>query len=475
MKLSWKILWNTFIWVLIALSIGGTIFISIFFEKSISDARETIIEKNRMQKVEIATLMNNYNRLTYQNEDMAVKAVIQTLKTNWSQESELYRIRYWNGEILDEKNSIDCDWEIKMSTPTQEQFFHAVYKNGNKYYLQGISCLVLNDNTIVIENMEDISAIFEMREEQSILFLKITIIIGILAAVCNFFLSKWMTRSIKELEKITTMVANGKLDARVEKISDDEIGSLSRKFNEMAETLENNIIELREASRRQEDFVGCFSHELKTPLTSIIGYADLLRSKKLDEETRFEAANYIFNEGKRLENLSLKMLELLVERKKELDLSEISIDQLVLEVLTIMKNKIDVKRIRIQLEMKKVIAYVDSDLIKTVIINLLDNAIKADEVEGIIKIMLEHENGEIILSVCDNGCGIPNEDVNRITEAFYMVDKAQSRSSGGVGLGLAISSQIMELHNGRIEFASEVDKGTKVTLRWKEKKICEEK
>jgi signal transduction histidine kinase len=194
----------------------------------------------------------------------------------------------------------------------------------------------------------------------------------------------------------------------------------------------------------------------------------------VDEDTKFVAANYIFHEGKRLENLSLKMPELIVERKKGLNLRKTSINQVVTEALTIMKSKLSEKEIRLQVEMEKINAYVDSDLMKTVFINLLDNAIKAVEINGDVKIVLKRENDEIIINVCDNGCGIAKEDVNRITEAFYMVDKSRSRRNGGVGLGLSICHQIMELHNGQIEFESEVEKGTKVTLKWREQIVCEE-
>lgn len=469
MKFSWKILLNTFIWVLIALSIGGTLLISISFNKSILEAREKIIEKNQMQKVAIATLMSNYNRLAYENEDMALNAVLRTLETNWEHNNGLYRIRYWNGDVLSETNPKEISWNIQMTLPSEKHFNHAIYKIGDSYYLQGISCLILNKETIAIENMEDVSSIFETRETQSKIFLRITFVIGMLAAISNYFFTKWLTASIKELENVTSLVTKGDLGARVKKITNDEIGSLSRKFNIMADTLENNMKELKEESNRQKDFVGSFSHELKTPLTSIIGYADLLRTHKMDEETHFEAANYIFLEGKRLENLSLKMLELLVERNKELEYKNTAINQLVRDVLIIMKSRIDEKEITLQLEIDSINSFVDADLMKTVIMNLLDNAIKAVNEKGIINIILTHEDVDIIMSVTDNGCGIPKEDVSRLTEAFYMVDKSRSRSYGGVGLGLSICKQIMELHNGRIEFESEEGKGTKVIIRWKEK------
>ena len=467
-KFSWKILLNTFIWVLITLSIGGTWLISISFKKSIVEAREDILDKNLMQKVTITTLMSNYNRLAYQNEDMAIKAVLRTLETNWEHSNSQYRIKYWDGEVLSEKNIEEIQWKIPMPQPTEKEFYHGVYKVGDRYYMQGVSCLLFYEETIVIENMEDITTIFETREEQSKIFLKITLVIGMLAAICNYFLSKWLTASIKELEKVTSLVADGDLGARVKKISKDEIGSLSQKFNDMADTLENNIKELKEESIRQKDFVGSFSHEIKTPLTSIIGYADLLRTHKVDEETRFEAANYIFLEGKRLENLSLKMLELLVERKKEPDYKNCSITQLVEEVLMTMKLRMDEKKIKLKVDMESISSFVDKDLMKTVIINLLDNAIKAVEAKGVISIILISCNKDIVMSVIDNGCGIPKEDVSRVTEPFYMADKSRSRNNGGVGLGLAICNQIMELHNGRIEIESEVGKGTRVSIRWKE-------
>ena len=188
----------------------------------------------------------------------------------------------------------------------------------------------------------------------------------------------------------------------------------------------------------------------------------------MDEETRFEAANYIFLEGKRLENLSLKMLELLVERKKEPDYKNCSITQLVEEVLMTMKLRMDEKKIKLKVDMESISSFVDKDLMKTVIINLLDNAIKAVEAKGVISIILISCNKDIVMSVIDNGCGIPKEDVSRVTEPFYMADKSRSRNNGGVGLGLAICNQIMELHNGRIEIESEVGKGTRVSIRWKE-------
>jgi len=162
------------------------------------------------------------------------------------------------------------------------------------------------------------------------------------------------------------------------------------------------------------------------------------------------------------------MLELLIERNKKPDYKNSSITQLVKEVLVAMKPRIDEMEIDIRLDMERISSYVDVDLMKTVMMNLLDNAIKAVDKKGIITITLTCENGEIVMCVIDNGCGINKEDVSRVKEAFYMADKSRSRNNGGVGLGLSICNQIMEIHNGRLEIESDEGKGTKVSIRWKE-------
>ncbi|MFT4143447.1 MAG: HAMP domain-containing sensor histidine kinase, partial [Mobilitalea sp.] len=247
----------------------------------------------------------------------------------------------------------------------------------------------------------------------------------------------------------------------------DELGTLGNNFNDMADTMEEKIYDLKEAARRQEDFVGSFIHEIKTPLTSIIGYADLLRSKKLDEETLFEAASYIFTEGKRLEALSLKLLELLVEGKQEPNYRMIALSIMVDEVLEVIQPVLREKAINLTLDVPRIIVKADIELMKTVILNLIDNARKAVGNKGSIAVTALQQEDTVILIIKDNGIGIPKEDIDKITEPFYMVDKSRSRSEGGAGLGLAICTQIMKFHKGKLTFESEPGQGTSAILTWK--------
>ena len=127
--------------------------------------------------------------------------------------------------------------------------------------------------------------------------------------------SYYMTMPLNKVSRTARALASGHLESRVNSKTPDEIGQLGSDFDHMADRLEENIVELKMAMEQQDRFMGSFAHELKTPMTSIIGYADLLRSQALNEDETQEAANYIFSEGKRLESLSLKLLDLLMMKK----------------------------------------------------------------------------------------------------------------------------------------------------------------
>ncbi len=135
-------------------------------------------------------------------------------------------------------------------------------------------------------------------------------------------------------------ISHGDYSTRVHIQSGDEIETLANDFNHMADTIEDNISELHLSIEKQEQFMGSFAHELKTPMTSIIGYADLLRSQDMSEAETNEAANYIFSEGKRLESLSLKLLDLLVAKNQETILTATDPSLAIQNVINIMKPEL---------------------------------------------------------------------------------------------------------------------------------------
>ena len=264
-----------------------------------------------------------------------------------------------------------------------------------------------------------------------------------------------MTQPLVKVSKTARALSNGNLDARVNSKAHDEVGQLGADFDNMADRLSENINELKMSMEHQEMFMGSFAHELKTPMTSIIGYADLLRSEALSPEESQEAANYIFSEGKRLESLSFKLLDLLMMRNQNLSMMPTDMKHLI-ENLTYHLQPVYRKRnIDLRCRCQPGICSVEPDLFSSVIANLVDNSRKAMDNGGNIMILGESLNGVYRIRVIDNGRGMPEEAIRHITEAFYRVDKSRSRAQGGAGLGLTLCKEIIDLHKGRIAFDSD--------------------
>ena len=230
-----------------------------------------------------------------------------------------------------------------------------------------------------------------------------------------------------------------------------------------------DITEHVKLDNMRKEFVANVSHELKTPITSIIGYADTLADGEYDKETQDRFLNVISSEGNRMANLVSDLLTLsrydtnrVVREITEFDLGELAKQcQLKLDIEAGKKNQ-------------KMECYVTADVppvkadkngIERVILNVLSNAIKYTKENGEIKIYVGFVYNDAYIKIIDNGIGIPEQDLGRVFERFYRVDKAKSREMGGTGLGLAIAKEIIEQNNGSIDIKSIFGKGTEVVIR----------
>ena len=289
-----------------------------------------------------------------------------------------------------------------------------------------------------------------------------------------------LTKPISMLSKKTASVAKGQLSERMDYSSGDEVGELVTNFNLMAKNLEKNFREIEDAAYRQKQFVGNFTHEIKTPLTTMIGHADLLRSKVMTEEQIFASSSFIFSEGKRLESLSRKLLMLAFENDEELERKPVEMKMFLTQLCTPLYADERYEQIKFDLKIEKNIIPIDKDLMQTVILNLIDNARKSftvmsEEKESkkigkpptkrnqIVVSGYKQEN-QYFICIKDNGIGIPEEDLRHIMEPFYMVDRSRSRELGGSGLGLALCNKIVEKHHGKITFKSKLTMGTQVSV-----------
>lgn len=336
-------------------------------------------------------------------------------------------------------------------------------QNGH-YYLEFICEINSAAGNYILEFHRNIDHVYQDRDRLYGRYQLLLIIVTAVFSVVQLILSLHFTRPARKLSQATRAFANGEYERRVKERGNDEMAVLTRDFNRMAGQLEESIDRLEEEKRRQEEFTSAFSHELKTPLTSIIGYADILRSRKLSDEEQRQCANYIVHQGKRLERLALKMLEMSYIDKQETVFMENEVSQIVLQLEEMTENLLTQKGIKIKYETEKGTIYGEPDLLISLFSNLIDNARKACQEGGTIIFNGERCKEGYRFRITDNGCGIPEEEVYKITEPFYMVDKSRARKEGGAGIGMALCQKIIHMHQAEWKIESKAGEGTSISI-----------
>lgn len=265
----------------------------------------------------------------------------------------------------------------------------------------------------------DLTGLYRDRNAALMRFLLLEAAVLAAASAVTALLARRLTRPLAVLTDAGAQIAAGDYARRTDLHTGDEIEELSRSFDKMADAVQEKIADLEADVQRREDFVGAFTHELKTPMTSIIGYADMLHTMQTDPDEQREAAAAIVHEGRRLEALSRKLLALLLD----------------------------------------------------LLCNLVQNAAKASAPGAPVLVLCAQAGDVVTLTVADRGCGIPPELIPRVTEPFYMVDKSRARRQGGSGLGLALCQRIAAAHGSALRIESEPGRGTRVSVTlpvWKE-------
>ncbi|MBD5550524.1 MAG: HAMP domain-containing histidine kinase [Lachnospiraceae bacterium] len=337
------------------------------------------------------------------------------------------------------------------------------------HYLEALSRLESNDGTYYLAFGRNIQYVYDARDRLYEQYRNGVLFVIVLSIPVSWLLAYHFTKPIRQLAKATRDFARGNYQSRVEVKGEDELAGLMMEFNRMARRLERSIWQLEDAARRQEEFTGAFAHELKTPLTSIIGYGDMLRSMNLTEEEKRSSSDYIYQQGKRLERLSYKMMELVRVNNQGITLKPMKTREVAYEVELFTKRLLWEKKVTLEKSIAPGIIFGDLDLLCSLFGNLIDNAAKAcarktytGEEQGKILFVGKQEKRGYSFTIMDNGCGIPADEVGKITEAFYMVDKSRARKEGGAGIGMTLCSRIVKLHHAHWEIASNENEGTNV-------------
>ena len=456
MKFSIKLLLCTMIVMAIAFGFSGFYFVNYVFETALDREVGQALDENSILRFAFETAALNVPAKYDVLQDHTIEQIASNMETGGHDSSRLLRLSDEEKNVLYISSGFEADNGLLGQTDENTKTYRVIRQEDSYYIQTGITVNAL-DRILYLETLKDVSEVFRERQLGFSVYRRVTILMLVFGTVLMLVISSWLTKPIRLLTRATKRMAAGDYGYRARQISNDELGQLTTDFNHMANVLEENINKLEEEIQAREDFVAAFAHELKTPLTAIIGYADMLRSRKLDEEKSFMCANYIYTEGRRLETMSLRLLDIIVTKRQEIDFQMVSAESLFFYLYDMYAAK---KNMDFHFTYDEGLIRCDASLIKSVLINLLDNACKASEPGSPVDVDGYALSEGYRFSVKDHGVGIPEEELHKITKAFYMVDKSRSRSRNGAGLGLALCEEILLLHHSRLEIESEPGKGS---------------
>ncbi len=387
------------------------------------------------------------------------QVIIESLEMSIARQDKAFYLMGQNEEVLYHAGqppvSITLDHEVLQSAFQGKHIIQKVkLKELNQYAL-------LAATPIVHAETEKVLVMISYGFEKEILQRKLNFLLGLvitilITAASLFFISKRLTSSLTDMSKIALSFAKGNFNQRVHIDSKDEIGQLGMSLNYMAK-------ELASLDQMRKDFVANVSHDLRSPLTSIHGFAEALIDGTIPKQRQDHYLSIIKNETNRLIKLVNDLLDISKLESGHFGLQPIpfNFSEQVRRVIAKMEPYLADRQVEIGLitdEEADVDVYADPDRIEQVLVNLLQNAINFSHAGGQIDVILTKAE-RASLEIRDYGMGIKEEDIQFIWDRFYKVDKARSKKLG-TGIGLSIVKQILEKHESPIEVESELGKGT---------------
>lgn len=343
----------------------------------------------------------------------------------------------------------------EIDSANQQQYIIAEIE-GKSIMIAG-SRIQVKETVYLMYVVEDISSVYSGIKDTAHRFALINLAVILLAGTVIIILVRLVMRPISTLKRNTGLIAQGVYDIRINIKEQDEIGELAGHFNSMAAAVQAHVQTLNEEAERRTMLMSALTHELKTPMTAISGNAQTLLRTKMDETEREDALIRIDNECNRIERLSQKLMQLIVLREHDgLVIKEESVGRLLQIVQDACMQQIRQRELKLWIENQINTLLMDIDLMSSLLLNLIDNAGKASKPGDTIELIAKDNT----VAVTDYGKGIPQEELSKITQPFYMVDKSRAKKAGGIGLGLALAEEIANLHGAELIFISQIGKGT---------------
>jgi signal transduction histidine kinase len=398
-------------------------------------------------------------------EKMEVKNFTDTIIDMFGTKENLIELYSYDLRLLSSnvpKEMIFERGELKVALKEGKNY---VLRNYNgKYYIFITETIQTDGEEIIVAFIKDITSVKQKRVDEYKFFLQAGMLGLIIVAALARIMGKVVIKPIGSLSGAVQNISAGNYKERVDLKSKDEIGVLANEFNKMADEIERRIEALKLEGESKQRFIDNLTHELRTPLTSIIGYSELISNTNYDEAMIKKGTGYINSEGKRMLKMVNTMMNMILLRENTLSIEKNSIQPLLEEVMDIMKVKAVKKNVNIFREGRDFEIDIDRDLIKEVLLNLVDNALNISSDGKNIAVGAEIYNKRCCIYVRDEGNGISEEDISKIFEPFYRVDRSRARKAGGMGLGLSICNEIVRGHGAEFIVESELGQGTVVRI-----------
>ena len=450
MKLSFKFFCIAYVVTLLSTGLGGAYIIK-NINDTLWDAQvervNTAVDYAADSFVAFANL--SYNAVADSQKKEAIRQIKHTL------DSSVSSIELYTSETVDSRY-------VSMN---ENECTAAFVEKENRLLMESVCMLTIASEQYYLVVNADFTDIQSRHDAFWNRYGIVVICTSVISGLVLFALAKKITKPLNQLTKVADEISLGNYGKKVAVQGFDyEIATLSASVNAMSSAIEQKITEIREELEKRNMFVADFTHEMKTPMTAIIGYAQMLRGYHLDKSEIDQATEAIHNEAKRLEKLSLQLLELYVYQHEHIEMERLDLVEVGKQLdagLKYLAKKYDVDY---RIDFGKEIVTANSVLLLSLLCNLADNAFKASEPQTSIRIYSRATASSVQICIEDHGRGIAEENIRLLTEPFYREDKSRSRKLGGAGLGLALCKEIARIHGTELTFDSEKAIGTTVSF-----------
>ena len=467
MKLWQKVFIASLIIVILSVDISAIFVLQTSFKTTIEQQRAQAVTQQEYLVAEFSSNIVNERLKTGQIllSDEALEPLLSgIIKGHDFQEIALYNKK----QKLVAGNSSDVltkQTDFMTQVKKSHAYLTYIIQDGTKTYLLTGSALNLENQSYTLYTTTDLTWLYDQYDHQLFIVQMMSMTFALILSLILLVIILNLLNPLKKLNASILDIAQGNYKRRLKVQGSREFQELASNVNIMTKAIEDNAQRIQAIADGRKDFINHFAHEMKTPLTSIMGFADLLRIQRVVNDTqRQEYANIIFDEAKRLKSLSSKLLEIATTDHALLEFETISLNELFEEIRVAFLPILEKKNIQLSVISQPITIQADRQLFKSLLYNLVDNAVKASLENGTIELTSQLDQDHLTIEVCDHGIGISEDDLKKITEPFYMVDKSRSRKSGGAGLGLSLCDQIAKRHQAKMIITSKLGTGTKVQI-----------